>query len=330
MSKMKRKVKRSSEVNEIFLEDAFDDYMSEKEASNISVATISSYKNSFKKFVGFVGEDKKTSDVDERVIFAWINSMKNDGIKPVSINHFLREIRAFLYWCMNETREYITPNFKVKLITEQDETFKIFNDDEIDAILERPQNKNDFAAWRTYTIIHLVLDTGFRAGTIVNMKIGDVDLFTKDIILSHTKNNKSQRVPMSSALYNCLKEYIRDWRKNAKSDEYLFCNIGAEKLTTRALRLALMRYCKKRGVTRLTKDGKIEGKSNIHGLRHTFAKGWIQGGNNVFELQKVLGHSSLDMTRKYVNLYDADIKENYDKKSPLSIRKKNMSRRKNV
>ena len=149
-----------------------------------------------------------------------------------------------------------------------------------------------------------VLGTGNRASTICDVKIEDVDFKAKEIALAHTKNKKAQIIPLSPALEAALKEYMRIWRKDGV---WLFPNIGEDKLTTNALRQSFSRYCRERGVQH----------TNIHGLRHNFAKGWVKNNGNMFALQKVLGHSTLDMTRKYVKLFSDDLKEDYELFSPL-------------
>lgn len=59
------------------------------------------------------------------------------------------------------------------------------------------------------------------------------------------------------------------------------------------------------------------GRTSVHAFRHTFAKYWIRNGGDVFRLQKLLGHSTLEMTRKYVNLFNIDLSEGYDEVNPL-------------
>ena len=52
-------------------------------------------------------------------------------------------------------------------------------------------------------------------------------------------------------------------------------------------------------------------------FRHTFAKQWILNGGDIFKLQKILGHSSLDMVRKYVNMFSDDLRRDFDSFNPL-------------
>jgi integrase/recombinase XerD len=48
-------------------------------------------------------------------------------------------------------------------------------------------------------------------------------------------------------------------------------------------------------------------KTSVHLLRHAFAKNWVLMGGDVFRLQKQLGHSTLEMSRRYANIYDRDL-----------------------
>ncbi|GCD81387.1 hypothetical protein PTHTG4_04490 [Parageobacillus thermoglucosidasius] len=67
----------------------------------------------------------------------------------------------------------------------------------------------------------------------------------------------------------------------------------------------------------ITKKRGVE-KTSIHAFRHTFAKHYITSGGDAFKLQRLLGHSTLDVTLNYVNLYGTDLKEDFDKHSILA------------
>ena len=105
--------------------------------------------------------------------------------------------------------------------------------------------------------------------------------------------------------------------RKGKPDDYLFCNQYGEMLTENALRLAVAHYNKSRGVQ----------KTSLHLFRHTFAKKYlVDCGGNAFTLQRLLGHSTLDMTKHYCAIFDADIAKNYDRFSPLAQMKSNSTR----
>ena len=179
-------------------------------------------------------------------------------------------------------------------------------------LLAKPKPKESFVEWRTWAIVNWVYGTGNRAETVCSIQIKDISFTRNEITLRHTKNKKALQIPLSPSLSLCIKEYMKKWRSRVSDDAYLFPNIGEEKLTTNALRLSLARYNKSRGVS----------KTSIHSLRHTFAKEWIRNTGDVFRLQKILGHSTLEMTRRYVNMFGEDLKENFDSYNPLDRLKK--------
>lgn len=319
---VKRKIKKSTGYDLIPVGQAFSEFLDEKEAKNLSAATLRNYNQSYDLFMRFhdFSDEMSTDELAQSHIYKWINSMKLDGVKPTSINHYLRDLRTFFYWCMDADRAYINPPFKIQMIEGQEEQLKMFSDEELAALLEKPRKNDSFVDWRMWAIVNWVLGTGNRSSTLCDVQLNDINYAKKEIALGHTKNKKAQIIPLSSSLETVIKEYIRMWRKDAAIDGYLFPNVGEDKLTTNALRHAFSRYCESRGVE----------KTNIHGLRHNFAKGWVQNNGNMFALQKILGHSSLDMTRKYVRLFSEDIKDDFDKFNPLDTIKRNTKRTQTV
>lgn len=308
VKRVKRVLNKAQAKEATYLFEAFEEFMAEKNAKNLSPSTIRNYRQSFSFFCEYHEFDSDTpiTDITPSHFYSWINSLKLDQVKETSINHYLRDTRAFMYWAMEEPRNYL-PHFKINTIEAQEESIKLFPEDDIVALLEKPKRTDGFVEWRTWAIVNWVLATGNRASTICEVALTDVNFNKKEITLRHTKNKKAQIIPLSSALETVLKEYIRMWRKEAPINGYMFPNIGEEQLTTNALRLSFGRYCASRGVK----------QTNIHGLRHNFAKMWVQNNGNMYALQSILGHSSLEMTRRYVRLFGEDLKEDFDKYNPL-------------
>ena len=314
---IKRKLRQSAASDEIYLLEAFEEFILEKEVRNLAPATIKNYELTFRLFCEFseFDSDTLTTDVKLADVYKWINTMKQEDTKISSINHYLRDLGVILHWMMDDDRAYME-YFKMPKLEKQEEPPKDFDDDEIEALLEKPKRNASFVEWRTYVIVNWVLATGNRAATICEVKINDINFSRKEITLAHTKNKKAQIIPLSSSLETVLKEYIKMWRRDTKIDGWLFPNVGDDKLTTNGLRLSFANYCRSRGVE----------KTNIHGLRHTFAKGWIKNNGNQFALQKMLGHSKLTMTSKYVKLYSEDIKDDFEKFNPLDTIKRSSRR----
>ena len=302
---------------------AFDEFIKEKEYQNKSKSTIRNYKQSYNFFVEYhnLGEDYPVKKITKEMVYQFIGSKKKEDVREASINHYLRDLRVFLYWCMEDSRKYIEP-FKLQQIVSQEAYPKVINDEAIAALLEKPRGRadKDFVEWRSYAIVAWIAGTGNRAETVSEVRIGDLDFNKNEIILKHTKNNKAQSVPFSDATKTVIKEYILLYRNDAKAEDYLFCNYGNEKLTYNAMRLAHERYCKSR---------EVENKS-LHSLRHTFARNYVITGGGMAQLQRILGHANIATTKHYVDLFADDLKTDYEEHSLLDRVKKPTSRRRKI
>ena len=156
-------------------------------------------------------------------------------------------------------------------------------------------------------IINFLLNCGCRAATVRAIQIRDVDLDGGVVFYRHTKNRKTQVIPLCSPMIAILREYQR--YRSGESTDYLFCTETGSQLTENGLRQSIARYNARRGVQ----------KTSIHLFRHTFARKYlIDCGGDAFTLQKLLGHSTLAMTKHYCAIYDADLTKNYDNFSPLA------------
>ena len=90
--------------------------------------------------------------------------------------------------------------------------------------------------------------------------------------------------------------------RKGEAEDYLFCNVFGKQLVRSTVYHSFYDYNKARGVE----------KTGMHRYRHTFAKKWILIGGNVVTLQKILGHSSLEITQNYLNLLVSDIQKDVE------------------
>lgn len=150
-----------------------------------------------------------------------------------------------------------------------------------------------------------MVGTGNRISTVLSVKICDINFQENTIYLTTVKNRKQQIVPLSKALKSVLKDYLKTW--DYSIDDYLFPSCEGGQLARRSFQGALTRYNIKRGVS----------KTSAHLFRHTYAKNFILAGGGMAQLQTLLGHSTLDMTRHYVNIYGIELQKNYERLNPL-------------
>lgn len=317
---MKRTIKQSSEPLIPSLSSAFSSFISSKEALGLSPKSISNYEKTFSLFTSYFSFNNLTpiTSVTQQTIYQFIQHLKNKDLSTYSINSYLRNLRTFFNFCYDQ--QIISERIVCKELRAQEAMPKCYSDEEIEALLIKPARNSSYTEQRTYAIVNTVLATGMRAGSIVSLTLSSISFTKGEIYLPHTKNKKASVLPLSSALSTVLHDFIKTWRSSAQPSDYLFCNVGESQMTTNALRLSYVRYCQDRGVS----------QTSIHGLRHTFARYFIRNGGNPLVLQRLLGHSSLTMTRRYVALFSEDLKQGYDDYAPLDTLKKSASRKKKV
>jgi integrase/recombinase XerD len=127
-----------------------------------------------------------------------------------------------------------------------------------------------------------------------------------DSIFPSTKTRKVQIFPLSDELQSVLTTYLK--HRKGRPEDYLFPSINNTKLREDTVHHSVAKYNTQRGVMRI----------GIHLFRHTFARNYILSGGDVLRLQKLLGHSTLAMSQKYANLFDEDLKKDFEKHNILS------------
>lgn len=225
--------------------------------------------------------------------------LSQSDMTVASKNHYISHNRAVFYYLMQEG---YCPEWKISLIRGQESKCKSYTTEEIKTLLQIDLKHCSYTEHRCYSIICLILATGARADTILNIKTTDIvgDYLT----VTTQKNKKTSTIPLSTYIQRVLKEFRNTW--NTES-EWLFPDRYGNQLTYTGLRLSMEDYFAKKGI-------KYKG---VHSLRHTFAREFIMNGGNALILQKMLGHSTLAMTKKYVYLYSEDCKEAIQGVTPL-------------
>lgn len=297
------KIKMRKNANSITLRKAFKDFLISKSAEGIKEKTITSYNSHFSSVEKHLNIDMTFSEISKRDFEKMIVSMRSVGLSHNSIASYVRTLNSFLHWCSGEGLTTITlPRMKEK------ETVKeTYTDKELELLLRRPAADCQFCEYRNWVIINFLLNSGCRAATVRNIQNRDVSLADNQVIFRHTKNGKIQVIPLCSRMVNVLRGYMTV--RGGVAADYLFCDEYGGMLSESALRQAIVRYNQRRGVQ----------KTSIHLFRHTFARKYlVDCGGNAFTLQKLLGHSTLKMTKHYCSIYDADIAKNYDNVSPLA------------
>ena len=294
------------------IEETFSDFIISKKTKGLAEKTLQSYQSQFQAVARHMDVKMDIAMLQKADLDAMIISMRDASLSPNSINSYTRTLKSFFSWC----NEQGITRLNIPLYKAEETVKETYSDAELAALLKKPDiRKATFAEYRDWVIINFLLNCGSRAATVRAIQIRDVDLDGGMVFYRHTKNRKAQVILLCSAMVAILREYLR--HRGGEAADYLFCTETGSQLTENGLRQSIARYNTRRGVQ----------KTSIHLFRHTFARKYlIDCGGDAFTLQKLLGHSTLAMTKHYCAIFDADLTKNYDNFSPLAQLKSNSTR----
>lgn len=302
----------------LLLKFAIKEFLDDRDFNNLSKNTINGYTRILEKFHDFCVERNivDVSDVTSSTIKEFLlyrkNVLKNN---PTSLNTNLRGLRTFFnYLANNEViNSKSIPTAKIPYVKEEIKV-EVFSDDQIRQMLNYYRRikyrDKTFVSFRDHTIIIVLLGTGMRLGELVNLKWSEVD-FNNEIITVYGKKRMSSSIPMTERLKKELAEYrILVEQHFGQLGEYVFTNYKNKQLTPNAVKM-IFKHLK---VIMNFKNVRL----SAHTFRHTFAHRCLMSGMDVFTLQKMLRHSKLDVTMRYVALWGTALKDQNDKYNPLN------------
>lgn len=287
------------------IKECFEVFKTECLLRGLSSQTVKWYDDAIKFFSKFYDLDNSISSVDENIVMNYISYCLSNGNKKATINTRLIALKSFFSWSYR--KGFIEKKLNITLLKDVIKVKETYTKIELEKLLKKPDLKKcSFTEYRDWVISNFLLSLAPRVSTLINIKIKDLDLYSQELLYSHTKNKKQQIVPLTKYITNVLKEYLI-YRKGSE-DDFLFCTIYGQQLTSNALRISLNKYNRRRGVSR----------TGRHIYRNTFAKIWLNNGGDAFRLQKILSHSTLEMTKRYVEMYSDDLKNNFENLNPIN------------
>jgi len=234
----------------------------------------------------------------------YIAELMSSGVSDVTVASRVRTVKVFFNFLASEEILPDNPVDKLEKIKVDEPGIFVLNAGQIKRLLKQPDQKQ-FAGFRDYVIMCIMLDTGIRLSELLSLRIKDY--VGSHFILEHTKNRKRRVLPVGKRLQELMNKYLAI--RAGDPNEYLFCNVLDEPLKPRTLQERIKNY---------GKQANIEGvRVSPHTLRHTFATQYLLNGGDMVSLQEILGHSSLEMVRRYVNYLHEDIQRQHKKFSPL-------------
>jgi len=230
---------------------------------------------------------KMLRDIGPELVERYKTKRKTE-VSPATVN---REI-SFLKTMFNKALEWgrleLSPLKNVKKFKEDNGRERILTNEETKRLVEAA---NDHLK----PILIIALNTGMRRGEILSLKWENIKLSKRCIYIEDSKAGKSRSIPMNGLVIEAMSII-------PQNSEYVFYN-PITKGPIQDVKTAFKSVCK---------NVKIKGL-RFHDLRHTFATNLIISGVDLVTVSKILGHSSIQMTMRYVNPNSETMKQAVNK-----------------
>lgn len=296
-------------------EDVLKEYIFECELRKLSKRTIQSYRNGNLRMMKFLETEYGITELEEthcQAIKAYIKFLTDQKLSETYINRTIVGFQQYFKYCMQEGYILKNPMDKIKRQKEPVTLIETFLDDEVVRMLGVFKGSR-FLDIRNALILVLLFDTGMRNSELCDLKVEDIRSNSIKII---GKGNKTRYVPVTPTInkyliryYRARNTYIKD--KIHYQKEYLLLSQKGKRLTPEALEHILKRAgtaAKVRSCIRVSP----------HTCRHYYAQKQLKNGCDLYTLSRLLGHSKVDTTKRYLaSMHDEDIMGIAVKTSPL-------------
>jgi site-specific recombinase XerD len=288
------------------------------EARRLSPHTIADYKNSLvRKFQPFLGEDLLVQEITTRHIELFLADQ--DEVSKKTLFNYYTGLAAFWTWAVHEK---IAPEHVVRAIKPpKPEQIEIvpYTELEVRTLLSHLERSKRYARAgqrvtdhavshieRNRAIILLLVDTGLRNDELCSAKLHDLDKRNQRIFVLG-KGAKKRHVSFSTRAHQALWRYLAIRDADTHQGDPLFVTHGRRPFARRRLLDLIQTIGARAGVTGVT----------VHRFRHTFAIQYLRNGGDAYTLQRLLGHSTLEMVKRYLAIAQSDIEAAHKRASPV-------------
>ncbi len=277
---------------------AFSDFMLSREAMLCTPSTLEWYRYTAGFFIDWLLSNKirMPSEIKAKHVRTYLSNLSKRGLSSNTIHCHARAIRTFVRFLYMEG--YIKQPVTFAMPRLEKTQLPVLNIKEVIQILQACRSI------RNKAIVLLLVDTGLRRSEACALNWGDLDLDQGTIRVRKGKGRKSRTVVVGQTSLKEIRKY-RETVPHEFKDPLLQTSTG-RRLSPGGLRMVLRRLSERTGVY-----------VSSHVLRRSFATLSLRSGMDVIHLQKLMGHSTLEMTRRYTTLLEDDLIIAHNKFGPL-------------
>jgi len=274
-----------------------------------AASTIHDYSKELTRLEKFL-VDQNTNDLNSvniSLLREYLYFSKDTrNLSQTSISKVIAIIKSFFNYLEEEEIIIKNPTRKIRMPKKINRIPAIISKTEFDLLI----SSVDFAPsrcrknmLRDKLIITMLFYTGIRRAELLNLNWNDLNLENNVLIVKSGKGNKDRIIPIHKCLVPLIDFYLTQ-RLPLKNNS-LFIGESGKKLSRSVFISILKMYLK---ISGLAKKG-----YSAHSFRHSFATHLIESGADIFKVQRLMGHQSLDTTKVYINFNSSQMAKAIDK-----------------
>lgn len=294
---MARPARRPIAVAPATVDDLREEFLASCRAKNLSERTVEWYEEKSRRFAEWCSQDgaADAASLTAAHLDAFLIEIKERGYAPQTVRGFAQMVKTLCRF--GYRRGLLADNLAsgLEMPKVPHRIISTLTDDQLAALLAAP----DVRRWigvRDRAILLTMADTLARASELATLTASSVDLAQR-VITVMGKGGRERQLPLGAIASGALHRY-RSSVEDLRAGDPFFISCRGRPLDRQYLRAVVAGYGAKAGITGV--------RCSPHTLRHTGAKRFILAGGDVFTLQRLLGHSSLAMVRRYVELAAVD------------------------
>jgi integrase len=268
----------------------FFDELKEYGDAVYSKENLAIYQRAFDNFIPGVG-NVLLGSVTQRQIDNF-KATRLKSVKAVTVNLELRTLRSAFYTALRWKLIQENPFKGVRLCSIADGVPPYFSQAEFQTLVSAIEEE-----WLR-DLVYVAGLTGMRRGELVHLRWSDVDLKNQSIRIQSAANFRTKRGKCRVVPINPEVEKVLVRRNECSNGEYVF-HVDGRMIHEQGLSRWFKRYVRR---------SKLNSELHFHSLRHSFASWLVQGDVSLYQVQKLLGHSSIKVTEMYGHLLTDDLR----------------------
>jgi len=279
--------------------DHLKDYLLDRYRRNLRLSSIKNSSSVITEFLKIVKREGKDQlcQIARSNLEAYVEQEQDRGLKPSTVRFRLDVLKAFMRYLIEKgviSSDILFKRMIIKVPRSLPKAMEMEDERRLLSVIDDVRNR---------AIVLLLLRTGMRIGELLDTRPHDIDLKEQKILIREAQKNRIGRVVYFTE--DARAALVAWYQRRDPVQTYIFYGIKGRRLTYAAARIM---FC-----NCLSKAGLLHKGYTLHCLRHTNASSLLNAGIPLECLRELLGHQSVEVTRRYARLTNKTRQSEYFK-----------------